>query len=97
MKDWKNTLYRAARTFVQAALGYAAANVAGVINADGDGMKAALGGLILSAVAAGIAALMNLPERESEIEHIEGAAVVKKAVVSVDELPLAGQEDIGDE
>ena len=51
---------RALRTFVQAALGYAAANALGVL-VDGEGLtKNALGALFVASVAAGIAALMNI-------------------------------------
>ena len=53
-REW---LVRAIRTFVQAALGYAAANVTGLIG-DGEGLtKNALAALT---VAAGLAALMNV-------------------------------------
>ena len=57
-REW---LIRALRTFVQAALGFAAANAAGIIG-DGDGLtRNALAALTVASVAAGLAALMNLP------------------------------------
>lgn len=53
---------RAARTFLQAALGYAVANIAGVAE-DGGITKKALAILLTASVAAGLAAVMNLPKR----------------------------------
>ena len=55
-REW---VRRAARTFLQAALGYAAANAAGVIGGDG-AMRSALAALVVASVAAGLAALMNI-------------------------------------
>ena len=55
-KEW---IIRAARTFLQAALGYAAANAAGIIGGDG-AMRDALAALTVASVAAGLAALMNI-------------------------------------
>ena len=55
-REW---LVRALRTFVQAALGYAAAHAAGLIG-DGEGLtKNALAALAVASIAAGLAALMN--------------------------------------
>ena len=58
----RETLRRALRTFFQAALGYAAANLAanaaGIVKG-GDVLAA----FIASAVAAGLAAVMNLPKK----------------------------------
>ena len=71
MKDYENksgegfkeTFRRAARTFLQAAIGYFAANAALVHFDDGTALKRVLIGLVTSAAACGIAAVMNLPER----------------------------------
>jgi hypothetical protein len=61
MKEW---LRRALRTFVQAITGYIAANlvctVAGIEISDGNELKVAIIGLIGSAIAAGVAAVMNI-------------------------------------
>ena len=57
-REW---LVRALRTFVQAALGFAAANAAGVIGEGAGLTKNALAALLVASVAAGLAALMNLP------------------------------------
>ena len=61
MKTW---VKRSVRTFIQAAVGYVAANItlccSGV--SDVGTMKNAAIGLITAAVAAGIAAAMNLKE-----------------------------------
>ena len=55
-REW---LVRALRTFVQAALGFAAANAAGVVG-EGTAIKDALAALTVASVAAGLAALMNI-------------------------------------
>ena len=56
-REWAR---RALRTFVQAALGYAAANAAGLIGEGAGLTKNALAALAVASVAAGIAALMNV-------------------------------------
>ena len=59
----KNMIIRAVRTFIQAALGYAAANIVGLCG--GEGLtNDALTGLLVASVAAGLSALMNLPHKE---------------------------------
>lgn len=60
----KETIKRAVRTFVQAAAGYFAANLAlyaGSDFSDLNVLKTVLTGLGVSAIAAGLAAVMNLP------------------------------------
>lgn len=59
----KETIKRAARTFLQAAVGYIATNLAIYAGefSDMNVLKTALIGLCVSAVAAGLAAVMNLP------------------------------------
>ena len=61
-REW---LVRAARTFFQAALGYAAANAAGVIGGE-NAARDALAALVVASVAAGLAALMNLRPGDGE-------------------------------
>ena len=59
----KNCVRRALRTFVQTAIGYLAVNVAVVdFSADKAALKSCLVGLGVSAVSAGISAVMNLKE-----------------------------------
>lgn len=58
MKPW---IKRAIRTFLQAAVGYAAIALP-AIDFEGDGLKATLVGLGISAVSAGLAAVMNIKE-----------------------------------
>ena len=62
-RDWKEMLRRAGRTFIQAAAGYFAANrvtaTTGLTSMDA--LTTVLIGLGVSAVAAGLAAVMNLP------------------------------------
>lgn len=64
----KETLRRAGRTFLQAAIGYIAANIAFIdFNATGDVLKSALIGLAVSAISAGVAAAMNLEKPREEV------------------------------
>ena len=59
----KNCDRRALRTFVQTAIGYLAVNVAVVdFSADKAALKSCLVGLGVSAVSAGVSAVMNLKE-----------------------------------
>ena len=62
-KEW---LYRAIRTFIQAVLGYAAANIALIELTDSTAVKT----LLASAISAGLAAIMNsdlfLPSEEDD-------------------------------
>ena len=63
----KEMFRRAGRTFLQAAVGYIAANLVCVISTNTDNydyLKNALIGLGVSAIAAGLAAMMNLPKSE---------------------------------
>lgn len=66
----KETARRAGRTFLQAAIGYVVANITIVDFTSGDEVvKSALCGIAVSAIAAGIAAVMNkekISEEESE-------------------------------
>lgn len=60
----KDCLVRAGRTFVQAAAGYIVANSAAYLMgaSDGNMLKSAIVGLGVSAIAAGLAAIMNMPK-----------------------------------
>ncbi len=61
----KKTLYKALRTFLQSALAYVAVNITLVDFANDENVvKSALIGLATSAVASGIAAVMNLEKKE---------------------------------
>lgn len=61
MKNW---IKRALRTFLQAAVGYLVVAVPAVdFSGDGRAVKTALIGIGVSAVAAGLAAAMNLKEK----------------------------------
>lgn len=61
MRFTKETLIRALRTFLQAVVAYFATNLALFDFTDtDDAIKRALAGLAASAIAAGIAAVMNL-------------------------------------
>lgn len=60
---WKETIVRAVRTFLQAAVGYVAANLALIEWTDETALKKGVTALITAAVACGLAAIMNLPEK----------------------------------
>ena len=65
----KEMLKRAARTFIQAALGYVAANLIYIVSSSPesyDYMKNTVMGLLISAVAAGLSAVMNMPHKSKE-------------------------------
>ena len=63
--NMKNCIHRAIRTFVQTVVGFVATNltmqISGVDIASLDILKTAVAGLTTAAIAAGIAAVMNLP------------------------------------
>jgi hypothetical protein len=63
----KETLKRTFRTFFQAAIAYIVTNIAIIDFADtSEVIQRAIAGLIVSALAAGIAAIMNLEEKKDE-------------------------------
>lgn len=77
----KETWRRALRTLAQVAVSYIAANLCIVdFSAEGEVLKSALVGLVVSALAAGIAAVMNMQKSESteetdeEISEVEDVA-----------------------
>ena len=65
----KETLRRAARTFVQAAISYVAVNLA-VVNfgESKEVIKSAVVGLAVSALAAGVSAVMNLEPKDIDAD-----------------------------
>ncbi|PWM43105.1 MAG: hypothetical protein DBX47_07340 [Clostridiales bacterium] len=67
MKEW---LRRALRTFLQTAIGYITTNlaVAAVDWNDFNVVKSVLIGFVISGIAAGIAAVMNLHGSESKVD-----------------------------
>jgi len=66
-QSWKETAIRAGRTFAQAFIGYVSMNL--IFNAsfltDADVFSKWAIGLLGSAVAAGVAAVMNLPKKDT--------------------------------
>lgn len=72
MTDIRECIRRAARTFLQAAIGCAAAGIAGLAES-GALTGRALSALLIPAVAAGLAALMNLPHRAADSERNKSA------------------------
>ena len=63
----KETIRRALRTFVQTAIGYIVTNIAILSDPETlqntDIFKTTIIGLIISAISAGLAAVMNLPKK----------------------------------
>lgn len=59
MKTW---VKRALRTFIQTAVGYIAVNIAAIDFSETSVTRTAVIGLCVSAVASGVAAVMNLRE-----------------------------------
>lgn len=69
MKFTKETWRRALRTLLQTAVAYLAANLCVVdFTAEGEVLTSALIGLAVSALSAGLAAVMNLEKFQPEIE-----------------------------
>lgn len=67
MKITKNCLIKAFRTFIQAAIAYLAVNIAFIdFSNEKTAIKSALIGLAVSALAAGISAVMNLEKGECD-------------------------------
>lgn len=65
MKFTKECFKRALRTFLQAVIAYLAVNIVLIDFSDGKAaLKSALTGLAVSAIAAGISAVMNLEKKE---------------------------------
>ena len=65
MRFTKETLHRALRTFLQTAISYIAVNIVVVdFSAEKAALKSAVVGLIVSSLAAGLAAAMNLEKKE---------------------------------
>lgn len=65
----KEMLKRALRTFLQAALGYVAANIVYIVSSSPDNfdyMKNTVMGLVISAAAAGLSAVMNIPRKSKD-------------------------------
>lgn len=72
----KELIRRTLRTFAQTALGYISINLVYVVSGAGedfDALKSGLLGLLISAVSAGLAAIMNLPNfQKPAIEEPKG-------------------------
>ena len=69
MKFTQETWRRALRTLIQTAVAYLAANICVVdFSAESEVLTSALIGLVVSALAAGLAAVMNLEKPEAIIE-----------------------------
>lgn len=83
MKFTKETFRKMLRTFVQTIIGYIAVNLAIVdFTADKEVVKSALIGLAISAVSAGMSAIMNLQKTENTEEMGEGAMTYDEFVKS---------------
>jgi hypothetical protein len=93
MKFTKETWRRALRTFMQAALAYFTANLCVVdFSAEGDILTSALVGLLVSTLAAGLAAVMNL-EKPPVVEDAEPEEDSETDIPDEDQMEI----DFGDE
>ena len=71
MKKWSECIKRALRTFAEAAAAYLAAHIVLAVSTGGEDlsvMRTALMGLAVSSVAAGLAAVLNMPKKAAEVE-----------------------------
>lgn len=71
MKKWSECIKRALRTFIEAAAAYLAAHIVLAVSTGGEDlsvMRTALMGLAVSSVAAGLAAVLNMPKKAAEAE-----------------------------
>ena len=80
MKKWSECIKRALRTFIEAAAAYLAAHIVLAVSTGGEDlsvMRTALMGLAVSSVAAGLAAVLNMPKKAAEAKDSAagGAAV----------------------
>ena len=75
----RECIVRAIRTFLQTALGYAAASLTGLVQAGDSVTSSALAGLLAASVAAGVAAIMNLPDRSENRDSDPRAAAEAEA------------------
>lgn len=80
MKKWSECIKRALRTFIEAAAAYLAAHIVLAVSTGGEDlsvMRTALMGLAVSSVAAGLAAVLNMPKKAAEAKDAaaDGAAV----------------------
>lgn len=69
MKKWSECIKRALRTFAEAAAAYLAAHIVLAVSTGGEDlsvMRTALMGLAVSSVAAGLAAVLNMPKKAAE-------------------------------
>ena len=70
MKLTKQTINRSVRTFFQSAIAYISVNLMLVNFADkSDALKNALVGLLISAISAGISAVMNLEREDNQNDN----------------------------
>lgn len=77
MKFTKETWRRALRTFIQTAVSYLAVNLCVVdFTASSEVLTSALMGLVISAAASGLAAVMNL-EKDEPVDEGESVEVVQ--------------------
>ena len=92
----KEVLIRAARTFLQAAVGFIAANVVVYLSGmDGSSraVKSAVAALITAAIASGLAAVMNMPAlRSAKKPDGEVTEAADNATEAVEEAPDVAEE-----
>lgn len=96
-EKYKDMLVKAGRTFLQAFLAYLSLNLVDVVAnglEDFELLKTAMFGLLMSAIAAGIAAVMNLPKFGTDDE---GGETVADDVDELDEELEQAFDEVNDE
>lgn len=87
MKKWGECIKRALRTFAEAAAAYLAAHLVYAVSTGGEDihvLRTALMGLAVSSVAAGLAAVLNMPKKAESAQAAEPTGDEKSDVGKAD-------------
>ena len=87
MKKWGECIKRALRTFAEAAAAYLAAHLVYAVSTGGEDihvLRTALMGLAVSSVVAGLAAVLNLPQKAERAGVVEPTGDEKSDVGKAD-------------
>ncbi|MGN1083133.1 MAG: hypothetical protein ACI4SJ_06250 [Candidatus Avispirillum sp.] len=103
MKKWGECIKRALRTFAEAAAAYLAAHLVYAVSTGGEDihvLRTALMGLAVSSVAAGLAAVLNMPKKAESAGAVEpgndaGSAAGKADGIAdgTDDSKVGGESD----
>ena len=87
MKKWGECIKRALRTFAEAVAAYLAAHLVYAVSTGGEDihvLRTALMGLAVSSVAAGLAAVLNMPKKAESAQVAEPTGDEKSGVGKAD-------------